>query len=210
MTVLSWFLALVAAAAMVAMAPYFTHTQAPLPIYLAWGVLAVGISAATVRAVARVPDEHARALTALACAMMAAFACEMFVVQMVKHQWGRPRYLTTLEGAADWVPWYLPQGLAPNDGFASFPSGHTADATMMLALALAPICFPAPCRAGRWLLALGVAWPIAVGWARITIGAHRLSDGTAGTLVSIFFMVLFAHLWVRPGRISEANKPIRQ
>lgn len=62
----------------------------------------------------------------------------------------------------------------------SFPSGHAQSATvavLVLGLVLAPILHGATRAAA---VALGIAWVLAIGFARVALGVHYVSDVLAG------------------------------
>jgi len=115
-------------------------------------------------------------------------------VQTLKALWGRVRFRDLAPGFTDFSPWYIPQG-SPDS--SSFPSGHTALAWMLLPAFL--LCARTP-RLRRPVLALSIAWGIAVGLGRVTIGAHYTSDVLFASLITIIpFMLL-----LRQQRIAAA------
>ncbi|MEW6718409.1 MAG: phosphatase PAP2 family protein [Chloroflexota bacterium] len=69
----------------------------------------------------------------------------------------------------------------------SFPSGHSARTWMLttLAVGLGPF----------WLAALFFVWSLLVGWARVSMGVHYLTDVLAGwflgVVMGLFFLWLF-------------------
>lgn len=107
----------------------------------------------------------------------------MLLVQAVKWTVGRPRPLLALEGVG-----YLPWSFA--NASHSFPSGHTAEASGAgSSLALWT-------RSPLWcgLIGLIIAF---VGFSRIYLSKHHLSDVAAGSLVGLVAGLLFSHLCSR-------------
>ncbi len=112
------------------------------------------------------------------------------IIWALKLVWGRvrPRQLELGGGYFAYTPWYLPQGFT---GYFSFPSGHTANATVILSslyyLRFLPHRF-------KWLkpicIALLAVWIVLVALSRVVVGAHFLSDvlfGAAITLGIVYF-----------------------
>lgn len=75
----------------------------------------------------------------------------------------------------------------------SFPSGHTANATIaygVLAVLIGRIGLPAPVRLVAWLLLGGII--VAVGMSRIWLGVHYPSDVLGGWLLGGVFVASYA------------------
>lgn len=122
------------------------------------------------------------------CALAAILT--FLIIWEFKLVWGRvrPRQLELGGGYFAYTPWYLPQGFT---GYFSFPSGHTANATVILSslyyLRFLPQKF-------KWLkpicIALLAVWIVLVAFSRVVVGAHFLSDvlfGMAITLCIVYF-----------------------
>jgi len=110
------------------------------------------------------------------------------LVQTFKPLWGRVRFRDLEPGFSNFSSWYIPQGIPGN---TSFPSGHTALAWMLLPAFL--LCGPSP-RARKLCLGLAIAWGIAVGSGRITIGAHYASDVLFASLLTVVPFLVFSRL----------------
>ncbi|WP_417511105.1 phosphatase PAP2 family protein [Microbacterium sp.] len=101
-------------------------------------------------------------------------------VQLLKSLFGRTR----------------PQDMLVTSDFGSFPSGHTANAATIAALAV--LLFPR-----LWVLIVAAAWMLAMAFSRTLVSAHWLSDTVGGMLVGIgVTLVLGGFLleWIRSGR----------
>lgn len=89
-----------------------------------------------------------------------------------------------------------PQDMLVTSDFGSFPSGHTANAATMAALAV--LLFPR-----LWVLIVAAAWTLAMAFSRTLVSAHWLSDTVGGTLVGVGVTLVvggFLLEWVRSGR----------
>jgi lipid A 4'-phosphatase len=102
---------------------------------------------------------------------------------VLKEHWGRARpvQLETFGGSRAFTPAFV----ISNQGGSSFPSGHVAAATWVVAVAIALF--------GPWSILTLMAWLylLAMALARIAAGGHFISDATtAALLVWIGYLVL--------------------
>ncbi len=121
------------------------------------------------------------------------------VVHFIKGPIGRARYRTMnyLNDFSYYTPWYVANGKRDlitivSDSCKSFPSGHTFSAGMIYNLLALP--YLVSCMNKKWVKALlytlTIAFTGAVGFSRIIIGAHYMSDVTfSGTLIFIGVMI---------------------
>lgn len=126
--------------------------------------------------------------TATSCAIAAILT--FVIIWAFKLTWGRvrPRQLELGGGYFAYTPWYLPRGFT---GHFSFPSGHTANATVIFSVVyyfrflggkvkkLIPLFY-----------AVLAVWLALVAFSRVVVGAHFLSDvlfGCAITLAIVYF-----------------------
>lgn len=119
----------------------------------------------------------------------------LFVIQPLKHLWGRMRFRELAEGYADFTAWYIPNGI---NGNQSFPSGHAAMGFMMFSL----FVFAADKSFYKRIFLKGIiiSWAIAVCISRVVVGAHFTSDVLFGG-----FIILVSYLLL----IHQANKTIQ-
>jgi undecaprenyl-diphosphatase len=99
------------------------------------------------------------------------------VVQLLKSLYGRAR----------------PEEMLVISDFGSFPSGHTANAATMAAIAM--LLFPRV-----WVLLVGVLWTIAMAFSRTLLSVHWLSDTIGGMLVGAGTVLIVGAImlaWVR-------------
>lgn len=164
------------------------------PVILA--VVGLALSAGTIILVLRLARGADRAvLVRAAAAVFFVILCEMVLVNCIKAPWGRPRMrLVASNAEACFLPWWqmggamkdnlIAAGVASEE-FKSFPSGHTANATVMLLLGLIPYLKPQLQKFRNLFLAIGFTWAGVVAFTRIVMGAHYLTDTVAGFVISL-------------------------
>jgi membrane-associated phospholipid phosphatase len=92
----------------------------------------------------------------------------------------------------------------------SFPSGHTANATIaygVLAVLIGRVGLPAPVRVTVWLMLAGIV--VAVGLSRIWLGVHYPSDVVGGWLLGATFVASYAAL-TRRGSPASASAAVAE
>lgn len=151
------------------------------PVYVVLAVLLIK----------RIPKESYPRLRKAAWVGLLTFIVSMVVINLIKMGWGRLRFRAMEESTAGFTPWYLPQGLASGEEFKSFPSGHVANAALILWITLVPSFYPAWQKHASKLAIVAGAWIVLVAFSRIIMGAHFLSDVTAGFAITYLVFVLF-------------------
>ncbi len=120
---------------------------------------------------------------------------EILAVNIIKQPWGRPRMrLIARDVGAYFTPWWKPgtelkdmlvaAGIA-KDEFRSFPSGHTANAVLLVQAGLLPHLDGRLERKRGILVIIGVIWGAVVALSRIIMGAHFLSDTVIGMAIGL-------------------------
>lgn len=123
----------------------------------------------------------------------------MLIVQVVKRVFLRPRYFVMQENSAlPFIPWYSPdRSVAANfnalyemdhDFFRSFPSGHAQSITCLFLWALIPVYT----QKGSVDLTMAIALILTVAGmvSRLVMGAHFLSDVSAGYLITFLLFAI--------------------
>ncbi len=110
------------------------------------------------------------------------------VIWCLKLLWGRVRF-RQLTDIAQFTPFYMPNGFSGFDGHYSFPSGHTANATVILSLTYY-FGFIKSERIKSVLKCLLIIWIIIVALSRVVVGAHYLSDVLFGMAVTAVIVYL--------------------
>lgn len=126
------------------------------------------------------------------------------VINVLKYFWGRPRFRSMDDPLKQFTAWYLPQALAAGNEFMSFPSGHSANAAVVVWVVLLPGFVPALQGKERYLGLCAGAWLVCVMYSRIIMGAHFLSDVTMGAALSVTLFFLLC------GWKYAAKKPEKQ
>ncbi len=110
----------------------------------------------------------------------AAIACilTLFFAFFFKALWGRVRYRDVLAGKGLFSYVAVPHFFS---GHVSFPSGHTANAAVFMA-----VSYFVKNKTGRYLLRAALSvWLLLVGLSRVRYGAHFLTDVIAGATVGL-------------------------
>ena len=136
-------------------------------------------------------------------------------MQMLKEHFARPRYRTVVLGyrGVPFVPWYTPFTDAKKcafmyninaDEFHSFPSGHSIFS--MLTICILPSLswlFPKLKDKQIYLFISGAVFSAVIITTRIVLGAHYLSDVSAGAIIAILPTLAFFKV---QSRISSENR----
>jgi membrane-associated phospholipid phosphatase len=107
------------------------------------------------------------------------------ILQFLKTFWGRQRFYTMDDPAAQFTAWYLPRGGGVLEKFKSFPSGHSFSAMCAVWFALWPRFIDGLKKYTRLILALALIFGLAVMASRMIYGWHFLSDVTVGAALSL-------------------------
>ncbi len=131
----------------------------------------------------------------LAAAVIAiALLCPLAITQSLKFLWGRVRFVHLDNDLANYTPFYFPKGVGQG---GSFPSGHVSMAFIGGPI---PFYFMYRRNTGQALIAwvLVLLYGVGVGWGRIVLGMHYLTD----TIFSAGLALLLSPLIFRWCRIT--------
>jgi membrane-associated phospholipid phosphatase len=145
--------------------------------------------------VKRIPTQYYPQLRRAAWIGLMTFIVSMVLVNLIKMGWGRMRFRAMEESVSGFSPWYLPQGFNSNEEFKSFPSGHVANAALILFITLLPSFIPALEKHKIKLKFVVYGWVILVALSRIVMGAHFISDVTVGFVVTLLVFLLFSKVY---------------
>ncbi|GAA0790778.1 phosphatase PAP2 family protein [Faecalicatena orotica] len=123
---------------------------------------------------------------------------------ILKNIWGRPRFYSMLDDFSRFSPWYRIAGTPLDDTFKSFPSGHAADACMILSIVLLAGLVPKLHKKAKFLYAAALVWIVCVMLARIIAGAHFLSDVSVGAALTCTVFFVLTKLLLR----DTSRKPL--
>lgn len=126
-------------------------------------------------------------LLIIALIFVIALILQVLIINLLKVLNCRPRYRNML--GADYRPWY---SLSPysqnNDLYKSWPSGHTATATITL---LFPLLFINHSKVKPVIvMSISYAYTLLIAFYRVYYGAHFLSDVSFGGLISALICLL--------------------
>ncbi|MBQ9530871.1 MAG: phosphatase PAP2 family protein [Eubacterium sp.] len=136
-----------------------------------------------------IPEEYKRVLIILSAAGIAVMAVQTLTIEGVKFLWGRVRFRDLLaSGSYDaFTSWFHPNGI---NGNKSFPSGHTAGAGMSYLIMTLPYLSDKFKEKKTLLFIIAFIYTGIVGFTRLVMGAHYLSDVTVGGLVSFTCVII--------------------
>lgn len=149
-----------------------------------------------------IPEEYIQGLRVLAVAGIILVLAESGVIEAMKYTWGRVRFRDLLAaGSYDaFTPWYHINGLTYNK---SFPSGHTAGAGASYLAMLLPFVFPKAKERKLLCFALPLIYTSVVGFTRLVMGAHYLSDISTGGAVTFTLILIMIVIIDKKGLIKE-------
>ncbi len=139
----------------------------------------------------------------------------LLIINAIKVPWGRPRMRLIAENsAAVYQPWYvvdsakkaslLAQGVAA-DELKSFPSGHTANAAVLMGLSF--IAMAKKDKTHELVLFLvGLGYALIVAFSRMIMGAHFLTDVTIGFATTLLLHFCLNKIFYKKARQNYDQK----
>lgn len=130
----------------------------------------------------------------------------MILINLIKLPWSRPRMrlLIATGNESYFMPWWqtggdlkrrlVAEGIASSE-FRSFPSGHTGCAACAMLLILLPTIKKQWHDKEKIFFAIGAVWTALVAFSRIWMGAHYLTDVTAGCFITLAVSALGVYLF---------------
>lgn len=143
--------------------------------------VAFAVSAMLYLLIGKIPDDIRKKIFLPASYTLAASCAVLMTVSAIKTLWGRVRLreLVNMNSLENYTPWYYPNFFS---GSHSFPSGHTAHATLLLML---PLWLSGKSEKYRpALTALCFGFIALMAFSRLAAGAHFLSDILFGFLIA--------------------------
>lgn len=112
-----------------------------------------------------------------------AYATEIFAVTALKYLWGRVRFRDLLSAGSydEFTSWLHPNGI---NGNKSFPSGHTGNAGMFFLMMFLPTLSKKWEKYPQLCFIIPLIWTVTVAFTRLVMGAHYLSDVSAGAIIA--------------------------
>lgn len=162
-------------------ANYVTDGHISMPLVLVAGLL---ISALLFLLASRLDKAQRVQIRRAAIVGLLLMFAAMIVVNVIKVGWGRPRFRSMTDPMTEFTPWYAIQGKAAGEEFKSFPSGHTANASIILWISLLPSFVKKLKGKENLLMAIAWVWIILVAFSRIIMGAHFATDVIMGATIT--------------------------
>lgn len=179
---------------MAAMLPvkYFNGPEILIPVLM---VLYIGVSYIIAKKYAVTNKEELRRAAIVG---VLAFVYVTIAFNSIKFLWGRERYRHMIEvGSFDgFSKWFIPQGFASGNEFMSFPSGHSANAAIMIWITLIPTFVTSLKDKKNWFISFAALWIVLVPVSRIVVGAHFASDVTMGVNITLLIFVLLKNKYL--------------
>lgn len=141
------------------------------------------------------PEKHMSAFRNLAVFFILIALLTSWPTSVLKDIWGRIRFRDLVAaGSYDgFTPWYI---IAGKDG-RSFPSGHTTGAAATFMLMGISYFFPSQKENELKYYIAAMVFTFAVGFSRITRGAHYLSDITFAAIIVFTLFLIIRYLYVK-------------
>lgn len=122
----------------------------------------------------------------------------IILVNLIKYIWGRPRF-REMAAAGDfsiYTNWYKINGFTLH-GHHSFPSGHTASAGALFTFCALGEVFPEKREKERTTAFIVGLYTFTMAYSRIVLGAHFLSDVTAGFTISFLTYAVTRYIYFK-------------
>ena len=131
-------------------------------------------------------------------------------VFVLKHLWGRPRYRAVsvtkdLDFRPVWAPSHSLADSFPkleHDEFRSFPSSHTSCAAAIILISLLIGYIPSLKQHAFTADIIAFAYTAVVAFSRIIMGAHYLTDVTAGFMIMVCAAWCMSLLFLKRGSVK--------
>lgn len=136
------------------------------------------------------------------------FVFVVIAFNSIKFLWGRERYRHMIEigSFAGYSMWFIPQGFASGNEFMSFPSGHSANAAIMVWITLIPTFVPTLKDKKNWFIGFAGLWTVIVPISRVVVGAHFASDVTMGVTITLVIFTLLKNKYIDTLEEKDAGK----
>ena len=136
------------------------------------------------------------------------FVFVVITFNLVKMGLGRERYRHMIATGSfeGFSLWFTPQKLTTDNEFMSFPSGHSANAAIMIWITLIPTFITSLREKKNWFIGFATLWIVLVPISRIIVGAHFASDVTMGVTVTLVIFTLLKEKYIKKENIKDKEK----
>lgn len=151
--------------------------------------LGLGICILIVSKFINIPDDKKEILRKISYYVIAIMFIQTGIVEGSKFLWGRVRFRDLLKaGSFDaFTPWYHLNGLTGNK---SFPSGHTGGAAVSYTMLFLPYISKKWNDKKALSFIIPLVYSSTVAFTRLVMGAHYLSDVTAGGFIAFTTVIV--------------------
>lgn len=127
------------------------------------------------------------------------FVFVVIAFNLVKMGWGRERYRHMIATGSfeGFSLWFIPQKLTTDNEFMSFPSGHSANAAIMIWITLIPTFITSLREKKNWFIGFSLLWILVVPISRIMVGAHFASDVTMGVTITLIIFAILESRYIK-------------
>lgn len=88
----------------------------------------------------------------------------------------------------------------------SFPSGHSANAAIMIWITLIPTFVASLKDKKKWFVGFAALWTIIVPISRVIVGAHFASDVTMGVTITLTIFTLLKNKYVKNMEVKNGEE----
>ncbi|MBI9011593.1 MAG: phosphatase PAP2 family protein [Clostridiales bacterium] len=172
----------------------YEHTEGSIPsgMFILAIVISVVIFTLSLIVIKKMGRERLMKYRKIALLFVLLGISSLVVVNVVKIIWARPR-MRSISSIEEFKYWFEINGLSFDNELKSFPSGHTANGFLMVALAY---LLPTKVWRNRFMI-FGIAWGSCVALSRVILGAHFLSDVIVGGFATIVVMFILEHILLK-------------
>lgn len=127
------------------------------------------------------------------------FVFVVITFNLVKMGWGRERYRHMIATGSfeGFSLWFTPQKLTTDNEFMSFPSGHSANAAIMIWITLIPTFITSLREKKNWFIGFSLLWILVVPISRIMVRAHFASDVTMGVTITLIIFAILESRYIK-------------
>lgn len=136
-----------------------------------------------------IPLSTMKKLRPLALAGLLVLLLTTISVEAIKNLWGRVRFRSMVSDGDfyEFTKWFIPNGIGKGK---SLPSGHTSASSLIFTLCFLSDGFEKYKKYFTHFFIFSWLYTFAVGFSRMTVGAHYLSDITIGATIGLTFFIL--------------------
>jgi len=144
----------------------------------------------------KTPKETLIKLKKTSLLILSVILTELIIVTVIKTVWARPR-MRSIESISEFHYWYQIAGFTTDNEFMSFPSGHTANATVFITFVLYVQVLKPTWK--KKFLSIAIIWAILVACSRVVVGAHYVTDVVVGGFVTLMSFALWLKIFKYDG-----------